>query len=269
MATDLNALKQMLNKFKKRSEVAAERDAILWKPKAGKQVIRIVPRKDNPQNPFIELYFHYLGKKTLLSPTSFGKRDPIAEFAELIKEDESREYKERMQEAREFEPKPRTYVPVIVRGEEDKGVRYYPFGVTVLRELLSYFNDEDYGDLADPEKGRDITLEYIPKPSPTSKELPKTELKVKPVQTPLSTDPALKEKWLTEQPNLLSLYEEHSYDELKNELEKFLEPASVSTASADDSSEAESVPVSVTETVATPSVSVKNVADEFDKLFNS
>ncbi len=77
MALDINALKSKLNSFKRTG--GGDRDTAIWKPKEGKTVIRIVPWKDNPENPFIELYFHYLGNKTHLSPLSYGNRDPIAE----------------------------------------------------------------------------------------------------------------------------------------------------------------------------------------------
>ncbi len=133
MALDINALKSKLNSFKRVG--GGDRDTAIWKPKEGKTVIRIVPWKDNPENPFIELYFHYLGNKTHLSPLSYGNRDPIAEFADALKSDQTRDPKERYAEARPFMPKLRTYIPVIVRGEEDKGVRFYSFGKTVYQEI--------------------------------------------------------------------------------------------------------------------------------------
>ncbi len=102
MALDINALKSKLNSFKRTG--GGDRDASIWKPKEGKTVIRIVPWKDNPSNPFIELYFHYLGNKTHLSPLSYGNRDPIAEFADALRSDQSRDPKERYAEARPFMP---------------------------------------------------------------------------------------------------------------------------------------------------------------------
>ena len=57
----------------------------LWKPrKKGKTQIRIVPYKLQKDTPFIELFFHYdLGGKSYLSPTSFGRPDPIEEFGQV------------------------------------------------------------------------------------------------------------------------------------------------------------------------------------------
>ena len=81
MTLDLSALRAKLNELK---GVAAKND-ILWKPTEGENLVRIVPLQITPDNPFIELYFHYLGNKTYLSPMSFGEPDPIAELADTLR----------------------------------------------------------------------------------------------------------------------------------------------------------------------------------------
>ena len=263
MALDINALKSKLNSFKRTG--GGDRDTAIWKPKEGKTVIRIVPWKDNPSNPFIELYFHYLGNKTYLSPLSYGNRDPIAEFADSVRNDSQREpdAKARYAEARPFMPKLRTYIPIIVRGEEDKGVRFYSFGKTVYQELLSYISDPDYGDITDAKTGRDIVVEYIPKEK-SDTNFAKTSVKVKPSQTPLSSDASQANLWMTTQPDIKELYTEPTYNELKVTLEKYLDPDnSVITPAR----EAEA-PASVTTTAAAPKENVKNAVDAFDELFN-
>ena len=82
MALDINAIRGRLNKLQ---NTQRKTDA-LWKPTPGKHQVRIVPYKFNPDNPFIELYFHYnINNKTYLSPQSFGRPDPIVEFADKLK----------------------------------------------------------------------------------------------------------------------------------------------------------------------------------------
>jgi hypothetical protein len=260
MALDINALKSKLNSFKRNG---GDRDASLWKPKEGKTVIRIVPRKEDPSNPFIELHFHYLGNKTHLSPVTYGNRDPIAEFADALRADQSRDPKERYAEAKPFMPKLRTYIPVIVRGEEDKGVRFYSFGQTVQKELISYMLDADYGDITDPKTGRDIVVEYIPKEK-SDTNFAKTSIKVKPSQTPLSADSELAQKWLNEQPDIKELYSEPTYNELKVILERYLDPDNTVITPARDAQ----APVAETVKAAAPKENVKNAVDAFDELFN-
>ena len=50
-----------------------------------KHQVRIVPYKFNKDNPFIELTYYNINNKTYLSPQSFGRPDPIVEFADKLK----------------------------------------------------------------------------------------------------------------------------------------------------------------------------------------
>ena len=82
MGIDINAIKGRLNKLQN----TQKKSDSLWKPTPGKTQVRIAPYKFNKDNPFIELYFHYnINNKTYLSPQSFGRPDPIVEFADKLK----------------------------------------------------------------------------------------------------------------------------------------------------------------------------------------
>lgn len=39
--------------------------------------------------------------------------------------------------------------PIVVRGEEEKGVRLWEFGKEIYMQLLGIAEDEDYGDYTD------------------------------------------------------------------------------------------------------------------------
>ena len=152
---DINSIRKRLNQL----QTTNNRTSNLWKPQPGKQVIRVLPYKHNKDNPFIELFFHFgLNNKTYLSPITFGRPDPIEEFAQKLKTSGNRE---EYQMARKLESKMRTFAPVIVRGEETQGVRFWGFGKTVYQELLSVIADPDYGDITDPVSGRDVSVEFI------------------------------------------------------------------------------------------------------------
>jgi hypothetical protein len=269
MPLDFNALKAKLNTFTKQSD----RSEAIWKPTEGKTTIRIVPWKGNRDNPFIELYFHYLGNKTYISPLSFGRRDPIAEFADKLVEDARREGREAekaaWKQASAFRPKLRTYIPIIVRGEESKGVRFFSFGKTVYQDLLSYIADPDYGDITDPKMGRDVVVEYVPQEK-SDTNFAKTSVKVKPNQTPVVADTDLASKILEDQPDIMTLYKEPSYEELRVVLEKYLDP-DMTEPVAKGSPEVASVSAKTLDVKAEISESavVKNALDEFDKLFDN
>jgi hypothetical protein len=214
---DINSIKTRLDALK----TTNNRKDYSWKPTAGKQIIRIVPYKFNKDNPFVELFFHYgVNGKTYLSPVSFGRPDPIVEFAEKLRRTGD---SDNWRAARKMEPKLRTCAPVVVRGEESEGVRWWGFGKTVYEDLLGYIADPDYGDITDPEEGRDITIETIPS-SEAGTTYPKTNVRIKPKHSPLSANDDQAAGWLDNQKDIKEIYPELTYDELKEVLEKWLNP---------------------------------------------
>jgi hypothetical protein len=197
----------------------------IWKPANGKSQIRIVPYKFNKDIPFIELYFHYnINNKTYLSPMSFGRPDPIVEFAEKLKRTgDTDDWKA----GKKMEPKLRTFVPVIVRGKENEGVKFWGFGKTVYQDILGYIADPDYGDITDPMTGRDIVLD-VTSAEESNAAYPTTAIRIKPATSKLSDDPAVVKNLLENQKNITELYQELSYAELKTVLENWLNPGAVS-----------------------------------------
>ena len=181
----LKAIKDRLNQLQSTTSTKDN----FWKPAPGKTQIRIVPYKHNKENPFIELFFHYnLGNnKTYLSPLSFGRPDPVAEFADKLK---STGNKDEWIQGKRLEPKMRTFAPVIVRGKESEGVKFWGFGKTVYQELLGVIADPDYGDITDATNGRDIGIERQT-PAEAGNQYGKTTVRVKPNQTAITEDAAL------------------------------------------------------------------------------
>lgn len=270
MGLDLNAIRGRLNKLQNTQK---KTDA-LWKPTPGKHQIRIVPYLYNKENPFIELFFHYgINNKTYLSPSSFGRPDPIVEFAEKLKRMGD---KEDWKAAKAMEPKLRTYVPVIVRGEESEGVRFWGFGKTVYQEILGYIADPDYGDITDPVNGRDLTVEYV-SAEDSGKTYPTTVLRIKPKETPLHENQATSLKWLEGQTPITDFYQELSYDELKRVLENWLDPSGETSQKDDPKSvvqeelsvEKPIVDVKPVSSISNVSKTLSDVESAFDDLFNN
>ena len=69
----------------------------------------------------------------------------------------------------------------------------------------------------------------------------------------------LSKKLLTVQPNIVELYTEPTFDELKSHLSNFLNPDGATEETTTESKEPEMV----------SSQASSNVEDDFDKLFNS
>ena len=258
---DINAIKSKLSQLQSTTSTKEN----FWKPEPGTQVVRIVPYKHNKDNPFIELFFHYnLGNnKTYLSPLSFGRPDPVAEFADKLK---STGNKDEWIQGKRLEPKMRTFAPVIVRGKESEGVKFWGFGKTVYQELLGVIADPDYGDITDATNGRDIGIERQT-PAEAGNQYGKTTVRVKPNQTAITEDADTLQSIFDNQSDLTELYTEPTYDELKEVLQNYLNPSDddggVETTTTSNASK---------ETVSSTSEDTQktsDVADAFDNLFNN
>jgi len=158
--------------------------------------------------------------------------------------------------AKKLEAKMRTFAPVVVRGEERQGVRFWGFGKTVYQELLSIIADPDYGDITDPVNGRDVVVEFITAEE-SGASFPKTNIRVKPNQTAISDDPDVLELVKTQQ-EISEIYQELSYDDLTEVLNNWLNPSE---------DEKEETQVSTADLAASKTVS--NTSEAFDELFNS
>ena len=258
---DINAIKNRLTQLESTSSTTKS----FWKPQPGKQVVRIVPYKHNKDNPFIELFFHYsLGdNKTYLSPVSFGRPDPVQEFADKLK---STGNKDEWIQGKRLEPKMRTFAPVIVRGQENEGVKFWGFGKTVYQELLSVIADPDYGDITDSMAGRDIMIERQT-PAEAGNQYGKTTVRVKPNQTPITEDDNQLQSIFDNQADLTELYTEPSYDDLKEVLKNYLNPSSEETETTTTETAKPSTNTSTPS--ATTATKTADVEDAFDQLFNS
>ena len=220
---DLNAIKSKLSSLQNQKQGGQKRDMtlILWKPTVGKHSVRIVPSVFNKSYPFKELFIHYgIGNRTMISLENFGEKDPIVEFAKQLRQSSD---KENWSMAKKLEPKMRVFVPVIVRGEEEKGVRLWEFGKQVYQELLSIAEDEDVGDYTDPVQGRDVTIETTDGTA-NGTGFNQSKVRVRTKTTPLSENAADVEKWLNNQPDPLTIFKKYSYDEMRTSLMNWLNP---------------------------------------------
>ncbi len=286
MPVNVQKLADRLKQFEEGAK-ASEFAKLLWKPKEGLQTVRIVPYKYNPESPFIELKFYYkLGGNNYLAPCTFGKPDPILETIEALRSSGSNEEKEI---AAKLAPVTRTYAPVILRGEEEKGVRFWGFGVQVYKQLLTLMTNPKYGDITSWTEGRDIDVTFTKeskKKGKDGKSFPETTILADPNVTPVvnPTRRDLMEK-LKDQTDILTVFPLKSYDELKAAVEKWLNPeddAPVAESSPDPApatapaaAPAAAAPTAQTPT-ATPAAAAPSatgnsaaLADEFEKFFKS
>ena len=87
-----------------------------------------------------------------------GKKDPIQEFTKQLRQSGD---KENWRLAKKLDAKTRIFAPIIVRGEEDEGVKLWQFGKEVYQDFLNMASDDEVGDFTDIVGGRDIKLTTV------------------------------------------------------------------------------------------------------------
>lgn len=215
MAIDLEAIKKRvaeLSGVKKTSSVQ------MWKPGLGEHKVRCLPWKNAPDGqPFMERWFYYIGENSgILAPNQFGKPDPIND---LIRKLYSSGKPDDRVLAKKLSAKMRCYAPVIVRGEEDKGVQVWSFGKQVYQRMLGFFLDEEVGDILSPSEGFDLKVTIT---KAQGKQY--NDTMVDPARRPskLHEDSATAQRWLETIPNIDDMYRLKTTAEIETVLNNWL-----------------------------------------------
>lgn len=215
MAIDLEAIKRRVAEL---SGVRKTSSVQMWKPGLGEYKIRCLPWKNAAEGqPFMERWFYYIGENAgLLAPNQFGKPDPIND---LIRKLYSSGKPDDRVLAKKLSPKMRCYAPVIVRGEEDKGVQVWAFGKIVYQRMLGFFLDEEVGDILDPSQGFDLKVTISKAPGKQF-----NDTMVDPARRPskLHEDQKTMATWLENVPNIDDLYRLKSTQEIEAVLNNWL-----------------------------------------------
>ena len=208
------------------AKMKAKRDAlenrgngqsVFWRPEDGEQTIRIVPTPDG--DPFKEYWFHYnLGKNAgFLSPKkNFGEDDPLNDFVRQLYKDGT---DESIKMAKDLSARQRFFAPVLVRGEEEKGVRLWGFGKTAYKELLNLVLNPEYGDITDVAEGTDLTINYG---KPAGAQFPQTTITPRRKPSPMMKSQDEVATFLDQIPNFDEVFERKTPEQVQAMLDEFL-----------------------------------------------
>ena len=213
MGINLAKMKEKLDALENRGQ----KKSVFWRPEDGEQTIRIVPTADG--DPFKEYWFHYnLGKNAgFLSPKkNFGEEDPLNDFIRQLYKDGS---EDSIKMAKNLSARQRFFAPVIVRGEEDQGVRLWGFGKTAYRELLGLVLNPEYGDITDVTEGTDLTIQYG---KPPGAQFPQTSITPRRKPSPLAGSEAEISAFLDQIPDFTEVFERKTPQQVQNMLDEFL-----------------------------------------------
>jgi len=250
MAVNLEALQKKLNQLSGQNS----RKNTMWRPPEGEETtIRIIAFPDNDGQPFKERYFYYnIGNNPgLLAPYQFGKPDP---FQELITKLRSDDTKESYELAKKLYPKMRSYAAVIVRGEEDKGVRLWGYGKMAYQELLNLVLNPEYGDITDVDEGTDLVIGYG---KPPGAAFPRTTVTPRRRSSTLVEDRDEINKHLESIPDFSSVFDRKTPEQVQAMLDEFL----LGDAEAEEVS-------SETKKYGGGSSDTKSVDEAFDELLS-
>jgi hypothetical protein len=219
---DLNQIKSKLESLQTQTNSnKGTGKSLFWKPSIGKQQIRVIPNKYNKSFPFTEMQFYYgIGQRVMASPLNWGEKDPIQEFTKQLRASGD---KENWYLAKKLDAKTRIFAPVVVRGEEEEGVKLWQFGKEVYQAFLNLAADDEIGDYTDVSGGRDIKLTTVG-PEVTGTPYNKTTISPSMKQSPISDNTNIVERALDTQPNPKEVFKRLTFDEVKANLETFLKP---------------------------------------------
>jgi hypothetical protein len=232
MSIDLNKIRARKVALENRGSGGA---SAFWRPQDGEQTIRIVPTEDG--DPFKDFWFHYnLGSNPgFLSPKkNFGDDDPLDSFVRNLFNEGT---EDSIRLAKSLMARQRFFAPVIVRGEEHKGVRVWGFGKMVYEQLLNLVLNPEYGDITDADTGTDLVLHYG---KPAGAQFPQTKITPRRRPSPLCDEgvggPERCVELLESIPDFGGLFERKSAEDVGKLLDEYLlgedasEAASTETA---------------------------------------
>ena len=262
---DLNAIKNRLEQMNKQtSNNSGGGKSLFWKPSVGKEVVRVVPNKYNKQFPFTEMLFYYgIGQRVMASPQNWQEKDPIQEFTKQLRNSGD---KENWRLAKKLDAKTRIFAPIVVRGQEDEGVKLWQFGKEVYQDFLNMAADEEIGDYTDIVGGRDIKLTTVG-PEVTGTPYNKTSVGPSLKTSSLTGDDVTAKNILENQPNPLEVFKRFSFDEVKAALQEYLSDGETQVSTTTTTT-TQAAPAPIANNYSLDTNKSKSKADQFDDLFS-
>ena len=207
MAINLDKMREKLDAL---STKGGDKKNFFWKPQDGEQTLRIAPDPDG--DPFKEFWFHYgvADEPGFLCPKkNHGDDCPVCDFVSKLyatKDEEDRKM------ANQLRAKQRFFSPVVVRSEEEEGVRLWGYSKTVYENLLNLVLNPDYGDITDPENGTDLVINYGKK---AGQMFPSTDVQPRRRSSALAEDSSKAREWMDTDIPYNSLFVTKSSEEVE------------------------------------------------------
>lgn len=157
---------------------------LTYNPKPGRlpeegEEIRIVPPAIDGMKAYQKLDIHWNvgASKLVVCPSQYGRPCPICDHVDSIMNNPAMGEDEK-EAAKKMQKRTRHFLPVIIRGKEHEGPKWWGFPKTVLNSISGFFKSKHYGNISDIYQGHDLTITF-PQDADTATIVPI------PVKTPL------------------------------------------------------------------------------------
>ena len=132
----------------------------LWKPKKGKNRIRILPSWKGPDEEFYkEAPTHWnIGpeqNRSVICPKITGGKCPVCSKANKLSQSDSAK---EQSASEKLLPKTRVIFNILDLDSKEKNILQWSCSENQLQELLGFYIDPDYGDFTHPKKGFDVII---------------------------------------------------------------------------------------------------------------
>lgn len=145
------------------------------------QEIRIVPPLEGKAHQKLDFHWNVGSSKMIVCPKQFGRPCPVCEHLDRVNSNPNSTETQKEQ-AKKQSARTRYFLPVVLRGKEFEGAKWWGFPKTVLNSIASFVkNTKYYGDISDIYQGNDITLTF-PKGADNVNIMPA------PIKTPLMSE---------------------------------------------------------------------------------
>ena len=133
----------------KNNRVKVDLKEVTFNPKKGKLPeegleIRIVPPLEGKAYQKIDFHWNVGTSKMVVCPSLYGRPCPICEYLDTLPDSEDK--KKKMAKTRHF-------LPVIIRGKEHEGPKWWGFSKTVLNTIAGFYKNKYYGDISHVSQG--------------------------------------------------------------------------------------------------------------------
>ena len=151
----------------KSNRVKVDLKEVTYNPKKGKlpeegEELRIVPPLEGKAYQKIDFHWNVGTSKMVVCPSMYGRPCPICEH--LSTQPDSDDKKKKMAKTRHF-------LPVVIRGKEHEGPKWWGFSKTVLNSIAGFYKNKYYGDISHVSQGNDINITF-PMDSDTANLMP-------------------------------------------------------------------------------------------------